>query len=190
MIPIGTSAGRVQFGVADRSAEYEAIFRLNHATFAGEIPQHPAQPDGRLVDRFHAENEYVIGVADGDLAAMLALRARRPFSLDHKLPDLNAYLPAGRSIVEVRLLAVATRWRARPSVFGGLVLAGARRGRERGHDFAVISGTTRQLPLYRRLGFVPFGPLVGSGNALFQPMALSLESFADSVAWALPADEM
>ena len=76
MIPIGTSSGRVQFGVADRSAEYEAIFRLNHATFAGEIPQHPAQPDGRLVDRFHAENEYVIGVADGGSDAELGIPER------------------------------------------------------------------------------------------------------------------
>jgi hypothetical protein len=186
MFPIGGPSGRIQFGIADRPEEFEAIFRLNHATFAGEIPQHAPHADGRLVDRFHAENEYVIGWADtGELAAMLALRARRPFSLDLKLPDLDAYLPPGRRIVEVRLLAVAPPWRRRATVFGGLILAGARRGRALGYDYAVISGTTRQLPLYRRLGFVPFGPLVGAGDARFQPMALSLEAFTENAGWAL-----
>jgi len=31
--------------------------------------------------------------------------------------------------------------------------------------------------LYRHLGFVPFGPLVGEPGAQFQPMYLSLEAF-------------
>ena len=42
---------------------------------------------------------------------------------------------------------------------------------------AIISGTTRQQKLYRHLGFVPFGPLVGKGEAMFQPMYLTLEGF-------------
>jgi hypothetical protein len=185
MTPIGRQAGPIVFGIADRAEDFEAIFRLNHAIFAGEIPQHAKQPDGRLVDRFHAENEHVIGMAGDALVAMLALRSRRPFSLDEKLPDLDDYLPAGRRIVEVRLLAVAPPWRRRPQVFGGLVLAGARRGRELGYDYAIISGTTRQLPLYHRLGFQPFGPRVGSTEAQFQPMALSLEAFIENAGWAL-----
>jgi hypothetical protein len=40
---------------------------------------------------------------------------------------------------------------------------------------ALISGTTRQQRLYRHLGFVPFGPLVGTPEALFQPMYLTKE---------------
>jgi hypothetical protein len=47
-----------------------------------------------------------------------------------------------------------------------------------GFDLALISGTTRQLKLYEHLGFVPFGPLVGTPEALFQPMMLTLERFA------------
>lgn len=186
MIPVGEQSGRIAFGVADRPEEFEAIFSLNHATFAGEIPQHAARPDRRLVDRFHSENEYVIGMAGEALVAMLALRSRRPFSLDEKLPDLDVWLPAGRSIVEVRLLAVAQPWRRQPLAFGGLVLAGARRSRELGHDYAIISGTTRQLELYRRLGFRPFGPRVGASDAQFQPMSLSLEAFTEIAGWALP----
>ena len=50
-------------------------------------------------------------------------------------------------------------------------------GTERGYDLGVISGTTRQQRLYRHLGFVPFGPQVGKGEALFQPMYVTLEKF-------------
>jgi aspartate aminotransferase-like enzyme len=50
-------------------------------------------------------------------------------------------------------------------------------GVEKGYDLAIISGTTRQAKLYQHLGFVPFGPLVGSGDAQFQPMYVTLETF-------------
>jgi hypothetical protein len=46
-----------------------------------------------------------------------------------------------------------------------------------GYELALISGTTRQQRLYRHLGFIPFGPLVGEPGAQFQPMYLSLEAF-------------
>jgi aspartate aminotransferase-like enzyme len=50
-------------------------------------------------------------------------------------------------------------------------------GVEKGYDLAIISGTTRQQRLYQHLGFVPFGPLVGGGDAQFQPMYVTLETF-------------
>jgi len=50
-------------------------------------------------------------------------------------------------------------------------------GVEKGYDLAIISGTMRQLRLYQHLGFVPFGPLVGTGDAQFQPMYVTLETF-------------
>ena len=50
---------------------------------------------------------------------MVAWRARRPFSLDLKLPDLDGYLPAGRSVCEIRLLVVEPDHR-RTRVIAGL----------------------------------------------------------------------
>src|ERR1044072_1888435 len=50
-------------------------------------------------------------------------------------------------------------------------------GIEKGYDLAIISGTTRQFKLYQHLGFVPFGPVVGNGEAQFQPMYITLETF-------------
>jgi len=49
--------------------------------------------------------------------------------------------------------------------------------REQQYDLAVISAFTRQRRLYEHLGFVPFGPVIGTEQAAFQPMMLTLERF-------------
>ncbi|HVL68669.1 MAG TPA: GNAT family N-acetyltransferase [Vicinamibacterales bacterium] len=175
----------VKHGLSVRLAtepwEFEAIHRLNHDTFAGEIPQHPADPSGRLVDPFHAENTYLIALRGRELAGMLAVRGNRPFSLDHKLPNLDSYLPTGRSCCEVRLLAVARAYR-RGRVLLRLLTALWEYATAQGFDAAVVSATTRQLRMYSRLGFVPFGPLVGRPEAQFQPMFVTRERAAAAFA--------
>jgi aspartate aminotransferase-like enzyme len=167
------------FKIASEAWEFEAIHRLNYRTFVEELPQHPANADKRLVDRFHAENTYAICIDGERLAGMICGRGKRPFSLDGKLVDLDAHLPAGRKVFEVRLLAVEPQHRNR-TVFARLAALLAHRFRDDGFDLAVISGTTRQFKLYEHLGFIPFGPLVGQEGAQFQPMYLTLESFADN----------
>ncbi|HVR84809.1 MAG TPA: aminotransferase class V-fold PLP-dependent enzyme [Planctomycetota bacterium] len=174
--------GRLEFRIATENAEFEQIHRLNYRTFVEEIPQHSPREERRLVDKFHSENTYLVALVDGALVGMLACRDRRPFSLDQKVPDLDRYLPPGRKICELRLLAIdASQRRAR----GGKILQGLlgllrRHGRERGYNLAIISGTTRQLRLYRHIGFEAFGPLVGSAEAAFQPMAITLEAFQET----------
>ncbi|MCX7867714.1 MAG: GNAT family N-acetyltransferase, partial [Limisphaera sp.] len=167
------------FKFASEDWEFEAIHRLNYQTFVEEIPQHERSPSQRLVDKFHHENTYLICLCGRQLAGMLAVRGNRPFSLDQKLPNLDSYLPPGRRICEVRLLAIDKKFRG---TRGGQILAGMlallwQHGIEKGYDLAIISGTTRQRKLYQHLGFVPFGPLVGSGEAQFQPMYITLETF-------------
>ncbi len=168
----------LKFKIADEDWEFEAIHRLNYKTFVEEIPQHERNPEQRLVDKFHAENTYAICLDGRRLAGMVCGRVSRPFSLDQKLPDLDSHLPPGRKLLEVRLLSVEKEYR-NGQVFCGLVRLLAQHFRERGCDLAVISGTTRQSRLYRHLGFVPFGPTIGSGEAQFQPMYLTLETFLD-----------
>lgn len=162
--------------VATEAWEFEQIHQLNYRTFVEEIPQHAPNPEGRLVDRFHAENLYVIVLNGRQLVGMLALRHKRPFSLDSKVPNLDAHLPAGCKPIEVRLLAIAPEFR-KTAVFVALFEHAVRQCVEDGFDLAVISGTTRQLKLYRHLGFTPFGPLVGAANAQYQPMYLTCEAF-------------
>jgi len=166
----------LQFKVATEDWEFEQIHQLNYRTFVEEIPQHEPSDTPRLVDRFHKENTYLICLCGDQVVGMIAMRGKRPFSLDQKLPNLDSHLPAGRHPCEVRLLSVEREFR-NGQVLRGLTALVWQYGTERGFDLAVISGTTRQQKLYRHMGFVPFGPVVGTGEALFQPMYLTLETF-------------
>src|SRR3954471_8461034 len=164
------------FKTATEDWEIEAIHRLNYKTFVEEIPQHKASPTHRLVDKFHAENTYLICLSGRKLAGMLAVRGNRPFSLDQKLEQLDSFLPSGRKICEIRLLAVEKKFRG-AQVLQGILALLWQHGIENGYDLAIISGTPRQVKLYHHLGFVPFGPMVGTGDAQFQPMYVTLETF-------------
>src|ERR1051325_9018605 len=164
------------FKFATEDWEFEQIHRLNYKTFVEEIPQHHASPAQRLVDKFHAENTYLICSCGRKLAGMLAVRGDRPFSLDQKLENLDSFLPAGRRICAIRLLAIEKKFRG-AQVLPGIPPLLWQPGIERGYDLAIISGTTRQFRLYQHLGFVPFGPMVGMGDAPLQPMYVTLETF-------------
>jgi hypothetical protein len=168
--------GSYKFKIATEDWEFAQIHRLNYATFVEEIPQHSVNPDQALVDKFHRENTYIICLDHGKVVGMIAVRGNRPFSLDAKLENLEAYLPPGRKLCELRLLAVERKHR-NGWVFWGMGKVLAEHCLKAGYDLALISGTTRQQRLYRHLGFMPFGPLVGEPGAQFQPMYLSLEAF-------------
>jgi GNAT superfamily N-acetyltransferase len=166
----------MQLKIADTAAEFEQIFRLGYETFVDEIPQHAPNPERRHVDRFHGENSYLIAVDHSEVVGMMVVRGRRPFSLDQKLGSVDQYIPSGRRVCELRLLAVQ-RSRRRGVVFRGLVELLLAHVRAHGYDLAIMSGTLRQLKLYRHLGFVPFGPTIGPPAALFQPMFITAEAF-------------
>ncbi len=166
----------LQFKVAAEEWEFEQIHQLNYRTFVEEIPQHQPSDRPRLVDRFHEENTYLICLCGNQVVGMIAMRGKRPFSLDQKLPNLDSHIPPGRHPCEIRLLSVERDFR-NGQVFRGLTALVWQYGTDRGFNLAVISGTTRQQKLYRHLGFIPFGPLVGKGEAQFQPMYLTLETF-------------
>jgi len=173
-----SSEQNLKFKIASEEWEIEAIHCLNYKTFVEEIPQHQQSGEKRLVDKFHRENTYIICLDGDKLAGMVAMRGNRPFSLDSKLPDLDSYLPAARKVCEMRLLSVEKEYR-NGYVFRGLLGLVLTYGKAQGYNFAIISGTTRQERLYRHLGFIPFGPLVGTGDARFQPMYLTLETIEE-----------
>lgn len=166
----------LQFKFAIQDWEFELIHELNYRTFVEKIPQHSTVSSHRLIDKFHAENTYLICLLGRELVGMLAVRGQRPFSVDEKLANLDSYLPAGRSVCEIRLLAVERHFRS-GKVLPGLLALLWQFVVQKGYDLAVISGTVGQEKLYRHLGFIAFGPVVGSGRALFRPMFLTLEAF-------------
>jgi predicted N-acetyltransferase YhbS len=176
--------GPLTLKIASTEAEFEQIFQLNYRTFVEEIPQHPANSEHRLIDRFHHQNTYLIALAGEQLVGMMAVRGQRPFSLDEKLGNIDPYLPSGRSLCEIRLLSVVPSHR-NGAVFQGLLKLLLKHGIERGYSLAVISGTVRQQKLYKHLGFKPFGPLVGTSEARFQPMYLTMEEFKSHAASVL-----
>lgn len=163
------------YKIAKEKSEFDQIYRLNYKTFVEEIPQHPPNPDRILVDRFDHENTYLIGVHQDQLVCMIAVRDKRPFSLDQKLENLDSYLPPGRSVCELRLLSVDKRYRT-GQILVGLFELVSRYSLSHRYDLAIMSGILKQQDLYKLLGFVPFGPLVGTGEATFQPMYLMLEA--------------
>lgn len=161
------------YKIATEDWEFEQIHTLNYKTFVREIPQHSLNREEKLVDKFHSDNSYFICLRDGKLLGMLACRSKRPCSLDSKLADLDTYLPPHNALCELRLLSIEKEVR------GGRILLGlmnllSNYCNDQGYDLAIISGTVRQLKLYKHLGFVPFGPLVGNPEALFQPMYFSI----------------
>ncbi len=171
----------LKFKIATESWEFNQINKLNYETFVEEIGQHNPNSGRKLVDKFHNENDYIVCINNHDLLGMLAVRNSRPFSLDGKLDDLDSYLPMHRSVCEVRLLVVKKGHRY-THLLGGLVQETVKYCLNHGYDLAVISGILEQQKLYRHMGFVPFGPVVGTADVRFQPMYLTPESYSRSKA--------
>ncbi len=125
--------------IADHPHEFEGIARLDYATFVEEIPQHESNADRVLVDKFHRENRYFICLEDEIITGMVALRNQRPFSLDQKIPKLDAYLQPGESLCEIRLLSIIPG-RRHGLIFAKLMNAVFTYCHEQGFDRGLISG--------------------------------------------------
>lgn len=164
------------YKVAADEDEYRQIYELNYQTFVEEIPQHRKNKEKKLIDKFDDENTYIIAKDGKEVVGMIAVRANRPFSLDHKLPDVDAYLPLGAKPCEIRLLSVKEKYRS-TFVFFQLCEMLVSYCLEKDYNLALISGTLRQTKLYKRIGFTNFGPEVGEEDARFQPMYLTKERF-------------
>lgn len=168
--------------IAQTKAEFDAIEKLNYAIFVEEIPQHEPNESKRKVDRFHAENTYLIVYKEKEIVGMLAFRDQRPFSIDEKIGVVENYLEEGlcEKLCEIRLLAVKKEYRT-----GRVLLRLARAlysfAYEKGYSAAVISGTTREEKLYKQMGFTQFAPAVGTEEAKFLPMVLTRLQFEQSL---------
>jgi N-acyl-L-homoserine lactone synthetase len=164
--------------IACEPEEFTQIHQINYRTFVKEIPQHKDNEQGMLIDRFHDKNTYVIAKRDNKVIGMVCYNLTRPFSLDEKLPDLDSCLPRFHKLAEIRLLSVLPEERMTAITFN-LLRQLASTLMSLGVDTGVICGYQKQLPLYRHIGFIPFGPMVGSGEALYQPMFITLKELFD-----------
>ncbi|HEV8145422.1 MAG TPA: GNAT family N-acetyltransferase [Bryobacteraceae bacterium] len=169
-----------RFKKAETDAELEQVFRLNHDVFAGELRQHSTSEEGRLVDKFHLKNLYLIALEDDRVVGMLTTHDQPPFSVADKLADVSVLEKYGR-IVEVRLLAIEPEHRNRLVLSGLFSLL-----YEHVHtyDSLAISGYVEQAAMYHKLGFHDLGPPVTSGKAQYIPMAATIEELRKrAVVW-------
>ncbi len=170
------------YKIAETPAEFEQIHALNYRTFVEEIPQHERNESHRLIDKFHDENTYIICKKDDQLIGMIAIRSKRPFSLDGKIGPVEKQLPIQvENPVEIRLLAIEPVYR-NGRAFLGMTQALVRYCLKVGYDAALISGTVREQKLYGQLGFLPFAQMTGTAEAAFQPMYLTKATFEAGVA--------
>lgn len=171
------SPSSLTFKMVSEDWEYEQIHRLNYQTFVQEIPQHEPNVEERRVDPFHANNIYFLCLERGELIGMVSVNDTRPFSLDLKFQalgmTLESLLDFQKSICEIRLLAVRKDHRY-GRVVQGLLTMLVNHCVEREYDLGIVSGTLTQEKFYDRLGFEPFGPVVGEPDALFQPMRIDI----------------
>lgn len=161
--------------MASEPEEFKQIFKLNYQTFVSEIPQHTPNAKELLQDKFHSENIYFICLENSAVIGMVAVRSNRPFSLDFKLPKLEQYLSVSERPIEIRLLAIRPD-RRHGQILGLLIRAIWNYCLENNFSCALISGRVKNLPLYQKLGFKAFGPLVGTLIAPYQPMYLDKPS--------------
>ena len=95
------------YKIANTIEEYEQIFKLNYETFVDEIPQHEKNDTGKLKDKFHDKNIYIIAKKEQEVVGMIALSDTRPFSLDLKLNGIDKYYEGSyKKPVEIRLLSI------------------------------------------------------------------------------------
>lgn len=176
-----TATDGLVFKRATEDWEFDQVHRLNYRTFAEEIHQHERNEKRVLVDSLLSKSACFIALRGGRVVGMIAICDQRPFSLDRKIPDLDAHLPGGLGHVsEVRLLAVDPDERRGP-VFGGLMGVMLRHAKQAGIDSGIISAHVSQRQLYERLGFQPFGPPLGTPDVPFQGMCATWHTLAESM---------
>ncbi len=167
------------YKTAEHDWEFDLIFQLNYKTFVEEIPQHSQNITKTLIDKFHSENCYFICLNGRELVGMLSVRHTRPFSLEHKVPQFDSHFPGVSKLGEIRLLSVKETRRSGVVIANLFKMAGDW-GFKNNLEAVIISGIGKQVPLYKKLGFIPFGDWVGKDGALFQPMYLTRNSFMAS----------
>lgn len=165
------------FKRAEVPHEFEQIHQLNYRTFVSEIPQHADTGNGRLVDKFHEKNSYLIAVRAHRVVGMVSVHDQPPFSVADRLCDPALLFRDGSRPLEVRLLAIEPACRG-STVIVGLLYSVYEYAKARSHSHLLISGIEDRLSMYQHLGFEPLGPAVLCGAARFIPMSVTVNRLA------------
>ena len=154
--------------------EVRGMWRLNHAVFAEEYPQHPAEPDGCLIDKFHGKNIYRIAWDGQNVLGMISAHWRPPFSAVAKFGNTVERLLIDGKTAEIRLLALRKDMRG-TSLAVQLAVSLMTELQRLGMELLVISGISVQVGFYRHVGFEVVGEPVSENGIVFYPMIGRLE---------------
>jgi aspartate aminotransferase-like enzyme len=171
---------KLTFRKASGDDELRQICALNHRIFAEEVAQHPPDPSGLLVDRFHQENRYFVALEDSVVVGMISAHTGPEFSIARRLPD-PSLLGRLQRPMEIRLLAIEPKARRR-TVLAGLLWQVYEHANAGEYSHLLISGITEREGMYRKMGFVSLGPAVPEGSACFVPMMMPMAGRRQSVA--------
>lgn len=169
---------RYKFKIADQPEEFEQIFRLNYEIFAKEVGQHKTNEEGRLIDRFHKDNTYIVVKHRKKVVGMVCLTDPRDgqFSILDKMTHPEKIKPYLKNAVEVRLLSLQKEhrnlgisWKV-GTMIGQLAL-------DRGYDYAFLSGISHRRAMYEKFGFKVIDQAKKSGQAEFYPMVIHRSAF-------------
>lgn len=172
--------GRYSFKPAETAEEYAQVHRLNYKTFVRELPQHSDPGKEELVDKFHDRNTYYVALYDDRVVGMISGHDQAPFSVADKMADKRQLSLLGARPFEVRLLAVEPEHRHR-YVVTGLMWAIFRFAENAGYSHLLISGVHDKAGMYEKLGFLPLGPAMKSGEVFYTPMWCDIRRMRDHV---------
>jgi len=165
--------GGYSFRLAASPEEEEQILQLLHRTFVLEVRQDADTGTGRLIDKFHDKNTYIVAVRQCRICGVVAVHDQPPFSAGGALDDREILERLCPKLLEARRFSVEPAERS-GLVFPGLVWSVYEYARRGGYRHILISALLERRGMYERLGFRPLGPAVRKGEAYFVPMLVDL----------------
>ncbi len=160
----------------------DAIAALIHDTYALELGQYNANEEGRITDRLHDTNLYLVAYVDTELAGMLSitLPSAAGFSTLKRLPSVPEDMQNNlHKTAEIRLLAIKPSYRGQ-GIFDQLMQAAIITCYTQGIERVLISAITNRVSLYEFMGFKTIGEPVEEGTAVYQPMIITRQSLEES----------
>jgi len=167
------AVGGYTFKLAETLDEQNQIECLLHQTFVLEIRQDDDTGIGRLIDKFHHKNKYIVAKEKGQVCGVVAAHDQPPFSAAGSLEDRAFLDQLCPRLLEVRRLAIKPANRS-GLVFPGLLWSVYRYARCGGYRYILMSGLLERQGMYEKMGFRPLGQAVRKGSAFFIPMLADL----------------
>jgi histidinol-phosphate/aromatic aminotransferase/cobyric acid decarboxylase-like protein/GNAT superfamily N-acetyltransferase len=154
----------------------EAIYRLRHEVYAGELHQHQTNSAHTLMDALDAANLYLIALAGEELAGFISLTPpdAPKFSVEKYIPLSELPFTRNHDLFEARILTVRSSHRG-TLVATALMYAALRYVEANGGTRIIGIGRREVLPVYRKVGFTTLGREVRSGAVTFDLMSATTE---------------